>query len=284
MKETITTEQRVCIECKADYEAKILSVKVKTMDGTKTAKYVLGQGRCKACCQKIFDDEIAREQLVISSTRRKWRSQCGIPSKFMNEEFGTLDLNRPVVGLKEVYKRCLSYAEKFPVDNTYLGYPSLIILSESSWGVGKTHLACSIAHKILNQWKGEGTICPVKYVSEPELFERIYDTFSHSKEEQTYLPSKADIINELLWSKLLIIDDIGKRKPRDMNFVQETLYLIINGRYDRKMPMIITSNLSPKKLEKYLGGSQDSASYDRLWEMCQGKVLKLEGESYRRKK
>jgi len=271
----VRIDKRLCKECGVEYDYKIYDIM-----GTSIAS---GVPYCPGCRLKKEEEEEARRQAQIAHKRKLWRDNCGIPPKFMNQEFGTLDLDRPVQGLKLAYKRCLAYAEKYPLDDSYLGYPSLIIFSENSWGVGKTHLACAIAHKILNRWNGEDIRCPVRYISEPELFDRIYGSFNYTKEERDYMPSKSKIIEDVIKARLLIIDDIGKRKPQDMRFVQETLYLIINGRYDAKRPIVITSNLSPKKLEKYLGGGHDSASFDRLMEMCQGKALKLEGESYRRK-
>ena len=274
MNKTIPTEKRVCInpECKAEYEAKILSVMGMTM--------LLGQGRCKACCQKIWDAEIAREQEAISSERRKWRSQCGIPPKFMKEDFLTFEKKRQ----PEAYKVCAGYAEKYPIANPQ-GYHSLLLFSNKSWGVGKTHLACSIGHRILDRWNGELMSCPVRFISEPEIFTQIQATYSFSSEEKKYRDSESGIINSLIGVRLLIIDDVGKRRVQNMEFVQRVLFAIIDGRYKRERPMVITANLNPAKLKIYLGGGiGDEASFDRLFEMIGGKAYKIDGESYRRKK
>lgn len=274
MKETIPTEHRVCInpECKAEYDAKILSVMGITM--------VLGQGKCPVCAKRIYDAEIAREQAVISSTRRKWRNECGITSKFMNKDFSNFDKKRQ----PEAYKICADYAEKYPLAKPS-GYHSLLLFSQKSWGVGKTHLACSIGHRILDRWNGEAMSCPVRFISEPEIFTQIQATYNFSPEEKRYRESESDIINSLIRARLLIIDDVGKRRVQDPKFVQRVLFAIIDGRYKRERPMVITANLTTEKLKVYLGGGiGDEASYDRLFEMIGGKAYKIEGESYRKLK
>ena len=83
---------------------------------------------------------------------------------------------------------------------------------------------------------------------------------------------------------MLIIDDVGKEKRNDPKFVQRTLFKIIDGRYKGARPVVITANLNPTQLKRYLGaGGEDEASFDRLWGMTNGEFFNIEGESYRRK-
>lgn len=273
MKKTIPTEKRVCKnpECKAEYDAKVLTVMNLTI--------VLGQDRCPVCNKKLDDAEIAKEQLAISSKRMKWRRECGIPLKFMNQDFSTFDKTKQA----EAYKVCSAYAESFPVENPR-GYPSLLMFSNKSWGVGKTHLACAIGHRILDRWQGEPMACPVRFISEPDIFMQIQATYNFTPEEKPYRESESDIINSLIGVRLLIIDDIGKRRVQDPRFVQRVLFAIIDGRYKREQPIVITANLNPEKLKVYLGGGGDEASFDRIFEMIKGKAHKMDGESYRRLK
>lgn len=288
MSEAITTELRRCYACKKEYEAKIYNVLglkiVKGADYTRAGIVCY----CPDCNKKIFEEEEAREKLArqaeIIRKRKEWRFKCGIPAKFMFEDFSTFDVKRPVTGIKNAYNRCLCYARNFPLDNSYLKYPSLIIFSENTWGIGKTHLAISICHQILNQWNGEQIGCPVKFISEPDLFQQIQATYSYDQEERKYLPSETDILNQLIFVRLLVIDDIGKRKVQDPKFVQRIFFSIIDGRWKAMRPIVITANLNTDGLRDFLGGVENEASFDRLWEMARGKALRLEGESYRRKK
>ncbi len=280
MTENFVKELRACRGCHEEYEAKISSLM--------GVQYVIGVGYCPKCQKKRVKEEKEREeaerQAEIAKTRLQWRQNCGIPLKFMNEEFGTFDKSRQV----KAYEKCLAYAKNFPLTG-YRGYPSLLLYSDKSWGIGKSHLACSIGHNILNRWNGEDIVCPIHFTTEPDLLMRIYATYNYTLEEKQYRESETDIINRLISVPLLILDDIGKRRTHDPRFVQRIMFALIDGRYRAMKPMVITANLTPERLKVYLGGGQgDEASYDRLLEMCGGgkglKFFCLEGESYRRRK
>jgi len=140
-------------------------------------------------------------------------------------------------------------------------------------GTGKTHIAASIANYLLQ--RGISVIC----MTERDLFGRIKKTYSNS-----------DGIDESAVRRLyetvplLIIDDLGKEKPSEWTI--STLYAIIDGRYERAMPIIITTNYDEKSLAMRLTPAGDDiktaeAITDRLCEMC--KNIIMTGESWRTK-
>ena len=277
MNPDIIKELRVCHNsgCKKEYEAEIITVL--------GVRILRGAGYCQDCARKLYEEELAKEEaarkLGIATGRREWREKCGIPHKFMTEQFGTFDKSRQT----DKYKLCLKYADSYPLMDSR-GYLSLILYSEESWGIGKTHLVCSIAHHILNRWDGENIGCPVLFISEPDLYLRIQATYNYSQEEKYYRESETDIINQLTRVPLLIMDDVGKRRTHDARFVQRVMFSVIDGRYKNMRPVVLTANLSPQKLAVYLGGGQgDEASFDRLLEMASNQFIRMEGESYRRK-
>ena len=93
-----------------------------------------------------------------------------------------------------------------------------------------------------------------------------------------------DVMKEMVETPLLVLDDIGKVERSDPRFVQRVLFGIIDGRYGNDLPIVLTSNLDPRRLEKYLGGAgSNEASMDRLIEMAGQDFIKMVGESYRRK-
>lgn len=63
-------------------------------------------------------------------------------------------------------------------------------------------------------------------------------------------------------ARLLVIDDIGAEKPSE--WTQERLYSIVDHRYSNCLPLIVTSNLPPRKLGTQTGERVAS----RLAEMC----------------
>ncbi len=254
--------------------------------------YRLGDGtikkykECPDCSAKCKEEEVAKEkaaqQASIMGARRKRREESGIPQRFMNEDFSTFEKGYQ----DKAFKLCWDYVENFPVDNKPKGYNSLFLYGGKTEenpkgnGVGKTHLVCAIAHRILDRWQGIRELCPrVIFVSEPDLFTKIQATMNYTPEEKRYRETKEDIYKDMKYCDLLILDDIGKVRSAKPDFTQSTLFTIITDRYNEKLPMIITANFDVDGLEAHLGG----ASFDRVWEMIGGKYIKMEGRSYRRK-
>jgi len=70
-------------------------------------------------------------------------------------------------------------------------------------------------------------------------------------------------------ARLLLVDDLGAdRKPTE--FTEEVNFRLINWRYERHLPTLFTSNVTPGELAGRLGDRVTS----RLAEMCQRIVLK----------
>ena len=242
------------------------------------------KGFCPACREKKLAEYMEREesdrQFANASKRREWRYTCGVPNKFMAEEFGTFKQERQ----PKAYKKCLDYATKYPLLRPK-DYSSLVLFSPNAWGVGKTHLACSIIHHILNRWDGEETGCPTLFTTEPDLFRRIQSTYNIKAEDKAQHETEDDVFSQLTRVPLLVLDDVGKEERADPRFVQRVLFSIIDGRYRLTLPIVMTSNLGLEQLSGHLGGERgNEASYDRLVEMCRGKFTQMQGESYRRLK
>lgn len=280
---------RTCQDCKGEYEY--------------TPRFIAGikidmdSGRCRECQAKFAEVEKNKlEKLktaAIKSQKNTWWIQSGVPDGFLIKKFDDYDLRYNPDG-ENAYNRCVEYAERFPL-NDYHYYPSLLIYSENSWGVGKTHLAASICRRILEKWDGQGATwdeetarlnCfrrnPIKFISEPDMFSSITATFNYSHEQKQILPTENQIMNQLISVPLLVLDDIGKQEVADMRFVQRTLFRIIDARWRTGLPMILTANLNPEGIKYHFGGGVDNdASYDRLREMVQGRFIRIDGKSYR---
>ena len=163
---------------------------------------------------------------------------------------------------------------------------SLILASPGCYGVGKTHLVCALAAqllmgdtaKIVRDYIRE-LPCPVHITNEARLIGRVRQTFNRHDEEDG--ETEEGIYRSLLQPKLLIIDDVGKVRPRDSSFLQGVYYRIIDDRYVEEKAVILTTNLSLDELEQHIGG----ACSDRMREMC-GKtgIIVMSGQSYRRQK
>ncbi len=257
-------------------------------EGIEFEVWQLGDGtirkykNCPDCYAKILSERRAEEETArlaeVARIRRQARETCGIPPKFIAEDFSTFAKGWQ----DDALKLCQGYAENFPVDRPVQGCQSLYLWSSKSWGVGKTHLSAAICHRILDRWIGVKGCPRIIFLSEPELFRRIQATYSFTPEERKLRESEDDIIKSIIDASLLVIDDVGKEPRRDMQFVRRTLFGIINGRYNANLPMVITANLDPKNLKQHLDEPPTEASFNRLWEMTQGKSIQMDGKSYRR--
>ena len=248
-------------------------------------------GICFECRQKELQQEreterkaemLARKEQIVKR-RGEW-IKLVIPSKYVDRTFKAFHGNRG--NLQKIFKACVDYAENFPIDyivwlqEKKKAYPSLF-LGSANFGTGKTHLACAIAHRIIERWNGEHVACPVLVISEGDIYRNIQNTYSYDNKERQAMDSEADIIYRLQHVPLLVLDDIGKESRQDLRFVQRIMFGVIDGRYKYNRPMIVTTNLSGEDMSRYLGVGVESASADRLVEMCRNNMWEIKAESFR---
>ena len=138
-----------------------------------------------------------------------------------------------------------------------------------SVGTGKTHLAAAI----LNGLRAKGIPC---LFATAQNFFNVYYTANFD--------GKLSILEQFGSTKLAVLDDIGKLyiKPttdpaQTGKFQKDTLFDLLNRRYTRHLPTIITTN-EPESLTQCFDDA--GATLDRLYEHC--KLLEMNGKSYRR--
>ena len=206
-----------------------------------------------------------------SAKREEWR-KLRIPAKYLTKNFD--NFNTKGGNLKAIHLACIKYANEFPfaykkyVADHQQAYSSLML--SSLVGMGKTHLACAVGHKILDNWQGENIPCPIYFISEHEIYRRIINTYSYSQDEKINNPSENDIIDYLVKVPVLILDDLGKAERNDPRFINRIMFEVIDGRYRIQRPLIVTTNKSTDELATYLGDGSESACLSRLLEMCKG--------------
>ena len=169
---------------------------------------------------------------------------------------------------RKVFNNLKNYSEKLVKG---LEKKGLILVGNNA--VGKTHLACSIANKLIEN----GT--PVIYGTLINLLAELrnsYDTDNNI--------SEMEIIKLYENVDLLIIDDLGKEKPSEWGL--EKLFTIINSRYENNLPVIITTNYNQNSLAERLSlnGEIETANsiISRLYEMCY--LVKINDIDHRIKK
>ena len=128
-------------------------------------------------------------------------------------------------------------------------------------GVGKSFLAGCIANALIDK----GVVAMMSTVQGLV-----------AEAGKNYGESRDDVLYQVRDAKLLILDDFGVE--RDTEYMAEQTYEIINTRYKAKLPLIVTTNLSPAMMERETNITKRRV-YERVLEMCQ--MVRVNGKSRR---
>lgn len=144
--------------------------------------------------------------------------------------------------LSSVFRK---YAENFP---KYLKQGRGLVLA-GNCGTGKTFYAACIANALIDSGY------EVKVTNFATLINEIQGTYQ----------GKNDIIRGLNKYPLLVIDDLGAE--RNSEFMLETVWNIVDSRYNSGLPLIVTTNLTLQELHNP-GDIRRDRIYDRILEVC----------------
>ena len=137
-------------------------------------------------------------------------------------------------------------------------------------GIGKTHIAVAVLRHVVRRTGARGLY---------------YDTRALLKDiRSTYNPvthtAEMDVIRPVMEAELLVLDDLGAERLTD--WVEETMSLIVNTRYNERRPTIFTSNYEDVPDEGEMNSLLVRVGFrlhSRLREMCD--FLEYDGPDYR---
>lgn len=171
---------------------------------------------------------------------------AGIPPRYADCTIRSFRTATP--SLLEARQACARYVEEFI---GLEGRTDAGLLLMGPPGVGKTHLAVATLKELIGRFSLRG-----RFLDFTSFISRLQATFDGGSEE-----TRRGLITPLVSADVLVFDELAAQKLTP--FVQDLLYLIVNGRYARKLPTIFTTNFrldpAPRSAAPAAGRSADEA-------------------------
>ena len=199
--------------------------------------------------------------------------EASIPRRYRDCTFKNFEIHND--SHQDALKIAKKFIKNYPVQDIGL-------LFIGPCGVGKTHLAVAILQELIEKKGAHCYFCDFR-----ELIKNIQSTYTPDSPL-----TESDLLEPIFESEVLVLDELGAK--RTTAWVEETVFYIINNRYNNKKLTIFTSNYLDSKEEEedtrdsyFKKGGETLVDRigvrlrSRLYEMC--KIVEMGGEDYRRK-
>jgi DNA replication protein DnaC len=197
--------------------------------------------------------------------------QANIPRRYLGCSLDNFEVHND--SHRDALKISRQFVKNFPAQDVGL-------LFIGPCGVGKTHLAVAV---ILELIKAKDAACI--FYDFRDLIREIQSTFTPDS-----TLSESDVIAPVFQADVLVLDELGAK--RTTAWVEETVFYIINHRYNQKKLTIFTTNYpdteeDEDKRDSFYKKGGDSLIdrigvrlRSRIYEMC--KVVEIEGPDFRK--
>lgn len=243
----------VCGVC-GEQRQKFIDFAAPTEDDPNHTKKLKVATMCR--CEREVEERRKREKQNEEDMERirKLKKTSLMDEKLSGATFGNF---KPTKYNARNLKLCQRYAEKFDL----MLEKNQGLLFWGDVGTGKSFAAACIANYLLERK------IPVIMTS----FVKLLEVIQASREEE---PA---ILNRLGYAKLVIFDDLGAERGTD--YALEKVYNIIDSRYRKGLPMILTTNLTIEEMKRDMD-TRYSRIYDRIFEICY--PMQFTGPSWRK--
>jgi DNA replication protein DnaC len=205
----------------------------------------------------------------------RWRQslldQANIPRRYQSCTLDNFEVHND--SHRDALKICRQFVKNYPAQEV-----GLVFIGPC--GVGKTHLAVAIIQELI---RTKDAACI--FYDFRDLIREIQSTFTPDS-----VLSESDVLAPVFSSEVLVLDELGAKRPTA--WVEETVFTIINHRYNHKKMTLFTTNYPDtdetedrrdsfyKKGDESLIDRIGVRLRSRIYEMC--KVVEMWGDDYRK--
>jgi DNA replication protein DnaC len=233
---------------------------------------------CKKCqgtgwlLEDAGGSQVARRCVCFGE---RWKQalfdQANIPRRYQSCRLDNFEVHND--SHRDALKISRRFVENYPAQDV-----GLVFIGPC--GVGKTHLAVAIIQELM---RAKDAVCI--FYDFRDLIREIQSTFTP---ESTL--SESDVLAPVFSSEVLVLDELGAK--RTTAWVEETVFYIINHRYNHKKMTLFTTNYPDTDEEEdkrdsfYKKGGESLIDRigvrlrSRIYEMC--KVVEMWGDDYRK--
>lgn len=231
--------------------------------------------KCPLC---VEENRLKELQPEIKKLIQKTLKKSGIPENNIGQNFSSLDATRSPKQ-QAITARLVQYIKDLVAAGNSEGAKNILLCG--NMGTGKTAYASALLEGVIhrslvskaadeNDLALKGGLS-VLFISEPNLIHAITATWGQNATEKTQ-----DLINRLSSKAILCIDDVGATTTTHTHLL-DAYAAIIDERYKRKLPTIMTSNLSHTDIRLAIG----ARSADRFMEKNRIIVANFDWQGYR---
>jgi DNA replication protein DnaC len=201
---------------------------------------------------------------------------CRIPPRYEHCSFENFD------GVSRSHEMALAQAMQYAARYPFLGGDEgLGLLLTGSTGLGKTHLAVAVLREIVVTKGARGQFWD---------FQQLIREIKNSYDPETKT-TEMQVLAPVIDTDVLVLDDLGAWRITD--WMNDTLFQIINSRYLARRPTVLTTNfrdVPPQQAARadHLERKEfliDRVGYrlrSRLMEMCL--KIQIDGDDFRERK